>query len=333
MEKEQRQNGGRRKKTGLNYFPLFGELFTGEKMRECERCLDNTGENLTKRLILRGIVVQVYSIILASNYYLDWNKDTEKQICNSIGNGINPESLKPYLDAMMCSNFLNRRLFDEYKVLTSRGLQQKWMMIINMTRHQRQGIDPKFFIESEKNRYLVDGKIKSKPVINKTKPISSPINSNLTPDGNGIHKLEPVWEATTGPAYTPPPKTDKQIQFTDIDFQILEGASEELKETWLLWVNYLFNEKNKEIKSLAAKKAAFESCMKLAGYDQDKAIKIIKQSMGKTWANLRELEVEKPNGFYQNGNGGAKSPPQSRIMTPEEKLEADKIKYAVPNYS
>ena len=160
--KGNKQNLGRRKKAGLNYFPLYGELFTGDKMKQCEKCLDPSGKNLTERLILGRIIVQLYSIILSESYYMDWNKETEQKVCIAIGNGINAESLKPYLDAMLESNFLNKDLFTQFNILTSRGLQQKWMMIISLTGRKRHEVKEEYYVESEKNKFDSKGKVKTK---------------------------------------------------------------------------------------------------------------------------------------------------------------------------
>lgn len=292
---DKKRNGGRHKKSGLNYFPLFGELFTGDKMRECERCLDPTGRNLTERLILGRIIVQVYSIILSKGYYLDWNKEEEQRICTAIGNGINPESLKPYMDAMRCANFLNDSLFSQYKILTSRGLQQRWMMVINLTGRQKQIIDHRFYLESDKNKFMADGKIKKKDI-----PKAAPIP---IPPTNGVHKEEAEHNPLEG--YTPPVE-DEVVVVSDEIRKGLQSPfqSREFTNTWNLWKQYCKSQHNKDYRSIIKEQAAIEDLWKVSDGDESYAVRIMKKSMSSGWVRFFKIQEEEERN--QNGNGKSK---------------------------
>ena len=81
--------------------------------------------------------------------------------------------------------------------------------------------------------------------------------------------------------------------------------SDEFKDAWLDWLNYLSFEHNKELKTTFARQPALEKLVTLAGMDELVAIKIIRQSISNNWRNFFKLEKTTENG-KSGGQNGAK---------------------------
>lgn len=161
MSADIKKVGGRPNRTGLDYYPLYSSLFNSKKMQQAEDLVDPSGMDMLKRLLVDKMVTRFYSSIFTKGYYLLWNEEEEKNMCSKIGNGMNPIWLKPYLDAMLTVGFLNADLYKKYGILTSRGIQQKWLKISKLIRRSKPTIEEIYFINSPKNEFHRDGKVVS----------------------------------------------------------------------------------------------------------------------------------------------------------------------------
>ena len=161
------KKGGRPKKLGLDYYPLYATLFDSKKMRLAEDLIDPTGRNNIDRLLMDKFVTRFFSTIFLRGYYMPWNDEEEQEMCKNIGNGMNAKFLRPFLIAMLESGILSKDLYQRHHILTSRGIQQKWLKISKLIRRDKPTIEEQYFIQSDKNEFLRDGK-----------PVSSRRNHN-----------------------------------------------------------------------------------------------------------------------------------------------------------
>jgi len=186
---EQRNKGGRPKTLGLKYYPLHASIFSSKKMSDAEDILDPTGEAPHKRLLMDKFVTRFYSEIFSRGYFMPWNDEEEAAMCGRIGNGVNRLFLKLYLNAMLASGILNADMYRKYNILTSRGIQQKWLEISKLINRHKPTIEEEYFIPSYKNDFLRDGtrvssrrnkgNLKNKPDVNsKSTVIHTPESGN-----------------------------------------------------------------------------------------------------------------------------------------------------------
>lgn len=196
---EQRNKGGRPKTLGLKYYPLHASIFSSKKMSDAEDILDPTGEAPHKRLLMDKFVTRFFSEIFSRGYFMPWNDEEEAAMCGRIGNGVNRLFLKLYLNAMLASGILNVDMYRKYNILTSRGIQQKWLEISKLINRHKPTIEEEYFIPSDKNDFLRDGtrvssrinkgKSKNKPDVNsKSTVIHTPesLNNEITPQETAV---------------------------------------------------------------------------------------------------------------------------------------------------
>lgn len=146
--------GGAPKKTGLEYFPLYHDLYDDDKLADAQNLVDPTGMEMIRRMLVETIVLRFFSKIFKTGYFIHWSKDAEKEMCAFIGNGMNSLLLKPYLDAMLNSGLLDRGLFDRYSILTSRGIQRKWRQISIAIKRTSTTIDPLYALMTKESELL-----------------------------------------------------------------------------------------------------------------------------------------------------------------------------------
>lgn len=81
------------------------------------------------------------------------------------------------------------------------------------------------------------------------------------------------------------------------DYQLIMPFSEEFASTWDLWKQYKLASHNFKYKSVFSEQAALEQLVTLSGGDEEKAVKIIKQSLRREWQGLFPLhETTTENG-------------------------------------
>lgn len=97
--------------------------------------------------------------------------------------------------------------------------------------------------------------------------------------------------------------------------------SEEFEKTWEIWKEYKWASHKFRYKSVFSEQAALEQLTTLSEGDEEKAVKIIKQSMRREWQGLFPLhETTKSNG---NGKSASKQQP----ITDEPKLtESERLR-------
>lgn len=101
-------------KIGLDYFPLDVRFDDEIELLEAE-------EGLTGFAILIKLWQKIYS----NGYYIEWNDDSILLFCKNI----NSEKTKVISVVNTClrRNLFNKKLFDKYKILTSCGIQKRFI--------------------------------------------------------------------------------------------------------------------------------------------------------------------------------------------------------------
>lgn len=100
----------------------------------------------------------------------------------------------------------------------------------------------------------------------------------------------------------------------ETDYQLIMPFGENFLETWNIWKKYKWASHGFKYKSVFSEQAALEQLVTLSSGDEEKAIKIIKQSLRREWQGLFPLHET------TTGNGKPTSKKQS---TGTDSLEND----------
>jgi len=94
------------------------------------------------------------------------------------------------------------------------------------------------------------------------------------------------------------------------DYQLIMPFSTEFAATWELWKQYKWASHKFKYKSVFSEQAALEQLVTLSEGNEEKAIKIIKQSLRREWQGLFPL--------HETTNGNGKSKSKSSTKKPEQ---------------
>lgn len=90
------------------------------------------------------------------------------------------------------------------------------------------------------------------------------------------------------------------------DYQLIMPFSAAFAETWNIWKQYKLASHNFKYKSVFSEQAALEQIVTLSGGEEEKAVKIIKQSLRREWQGLFPLH-ETTTGNGKSKQSGSKN--------------------------
>ena len=106
----------RPKKQGLDYFPL--DVNADNKMEILESEYGILGF---------GFIIKLFQKIYANGYYLDWNQYSVILLKKEIG--VSKEKINELIDFCIEINIFHKKLYEDFKILTSRGIQKRYFTI------------------------------------------------------------------------------------------------------------------------------------------------------------------------------------------------------------
>ena len=302
--KEYRQLMGRNKKTGLDYFPFDIDTFQDIKIRKLIKYQS-------------GKAVTVYALLLCliykSGYYMRW--DDELPFIISEQTGFEEAYISEVIKSCMVLGLFSKKLFDEYGIVTSRGIQERYLDICRQIKRKCDFTE--FSLISSEEMPISSEEI---PVSSEEMPINPEeipqkkikekkenIPPSNPPDGGGedleeFSKKQKELEAKEAELRAKEQellkleaalKARKHAELPKIDF-----VSPEYVEIFTTWLEYK-RERRESYKSDKSLRAAYSKLLQLSENDPQKAASIVQQSMANNWAGLFELKTER-NGTNRN---------------------------------
>lgn len=133
-------------KTGIDYFPLDCELDDKMALVEAEF-----------GLIGFAVVVKLWQRIYAGQgYYCEWNSEVELLFARKLGVGGN--SVSEIIQAALKRGVFDKDIFDKYRVLTSKGIQARYLKAIE--RRKKVRMEQEYLLlsadEISKNVYIFE---------------------------------------------------------------------------------------------------------------------------------------------------------------------------------
>ena len=122
----------RPKKKSIDYFPLDCILNDSVKYIEAKHGL--TGF---------AVLVKLWSKIYASEgYYCNWNDKVKFLFCKE--HNIDVQLIDEILETCFLEDILHIEIYNQYGVLTSKGIQKRYFKIVKESRRTETEIDPNF---------------------------------------------------------------------------------------------------------------------------------------------------------------------------------------------
>lgn len=108
----------RKTKSGLSYFPFDVDFFNDDKIELVSSEFGMKGEIIAIRLLCH---------IYRDGYYYKWGKDESLLFAKRVGNGLTGALVEEVVNGLVRRSFFDKRVFDKFSILTSRGIQQRYL--------------------------------------------------------------------------------------------------------------------------------------------------------------------------------------------------------------
>jgi len=351
----------RPQKTGLEYIQLDVNFFDDDKILLAQELIDPGGKDHWMRFAVGRVAVQLLVEILKESYFINWTDRIALIKANKMGGAITLGNLKKIISCLVESGFFSADIFNKYSILTSHGIQKRWYSIskschrkniliiseINLISDVTSKVPTKSEETPEKSEETPE---KSEETLGKQRFSAEPyfpFNNTSNVDNKGISKLsikeenkekekseetpEKSEETPEKSEETPekseetPEKSEETIKLTESDLTLLRNMGEDFITQWERWENYRFKEHNKKYKSLVSKQAAIDQLVRMSGYNEIKAIEIMKTTIANGWANFWYSTTENQLNTHQNGSKNGVPKPSG--FSGNDPLEDQQKKY------
>lgn len=101
-------------KLGLDYFPLDTTLDSKLELFEAEYGLEGF-----------AFIIKLFQKIYDNGYFCEWNEDEQLLFSRRIN--VDIETVNLYINSALKRKIFNQELFDKYNILTSRGIQKRFL--------------------------------------------------------------------------------------------------------------------------------------------------------------------------------------------------------------
>lgn len=142
-----------RPKQGIDYAGWSVDIFDGDK--KIDKLLDAKG--------WKGFGIYFFLCQRAyktNGYYYEWGYDDCATTARKMGGGINSGTVKETVDYCLQVDLFDKRLFDEWGVLTSRGIQRRFWAVLS-ERRSKTVYQEYWLLKSEECKGLVKVSLKS----------------------------------------------------------------------------------------------------------------------------------------------------------------------------
>ena len=111
---------GRNTKEGLSYFPMDVDLFEDEKIQFVSARFGLKGEAIAVRLLCR---------IYRQGYFIEFDNDVALLFARSVGDISSHGLVNDVVNELLKRGFFDRSIFERFSILTSLGIQKRYIKI------------------------------------------------------------------------------------------------------------------------------------------------------------------------------------------------------------
>jgi len=112
-------------KKGLEYFPLDIDIFDDPKLLFVSEKFGDMGEL---------VAVKLLTWIYRNGYYIDWNDEMAVIFSSRAFREMKSDFVISVVDELIERRFFNRKKYKNYGILTSEGIQKRWMNVIKRSK-------------------------------------------------------------------------------------------------------------------------------------------------------------------------------------------------------
>jgi len=109
-------------KEGLDYFSMDVDFYDDPKIIYAEEAHGVIGGYIASRLLC---------LIYREGYFIKWDDDMALVFSKRIGNGLTHTQVKEVVTTLIEKGFFDKGLFTKFSILSSRGIQKRWLRIIS----------------------------------------------------------------------------------------------------------------------------------------------------------------------------------------------------------
>jgi hypothetical protein len=178
------------KKTSLIYYTVDIGYERDSKLLAAKEIVDPYRKNPNLRFITPYIYQLMCAQVYASGYMLEWNE--EKEIEFAANHELTIDTVQAFLGIFMKVGLFSQAMYDQHFVLTSSGIQTRWLDI-NKNILRRTGSIPPEFIVPKSN-------LPKKPGFSRKKPIALPkvIHTSTNKSTKQSSEKDGVFSEETG---------------------------------------------------------------------------------------------------------------------------------------
>jgi len=170
-------------KDGVDYFPKDTDFYEDDKVRLLRAEFGAKGMYLLDYLLCR-----LYG---RNGYFLPWDRNVQLLVADAVGCGCEPQYISEFIAGATRCSFFNERVRDVFGVLTSAGIQRRYIRMFN-SREQIQIIKEYWLLDVKSRKDVPAGAI-NKLVFISLKSTGNPDKSTGNPDkstGNPQNKVK-----------------------------------------------------------------------------------------------------------------------------------------------
>ena len=131
-------------KAGLDYFPLEVGIFVDTKVM-----LVSAEFGYKAQLVLVHLLIKIYR---EHGYYMLWNEDTALLLATEVfGGSVKGPFVCEVVNGLVRREFFNKTMYDRFGILTSKGIQKRYVLGKGRLRKLRELIDPKYSLLPAEN--------------------------------------------------------------------------------------------------------------------------------------------------------------------------------------
>lgn len=157
-------------KDGVDYFPFDIDFFEDDKVRL-----------LRTEYGAKGMYILIYilSDIYKNGYYISWSKDKCLLVSDGAGCGCTSRFIQEFIQGCVKRSFFNKRVFDMFGILTSAGIQRRYIRMLN-NRDEIRFVEEYFLLDITDKKDIpekISNKLVLKSISKKEDKIKSTENS------------------------------------------------------------------------------------------------------------------------------------------------------------
>jgi hypothetical protein len=177
LTKQKRKYMARPIKQGLDYFPLDVDFFEDDKIALVYAKFGALAESVALKLLCK--------IYRDKGYYYPWGDDEALLFCfREVADRTKLDEVKAIVANLLERGFFDRDKYERYGILTSKGIQSRYVKICDQSKRKKYKINPRFDLTNQSvgsSRGVSSGNIPEETIVNSgNTPEETIVNSDFT---------------------------------------------------------------------------------------------------------------------------------------------------------